>query len=67
MHPRTLQPRILALADRVGRLTISRHDPEAFFSERSELEAELRRLGENLTRDCEVHQALQLIKRRAAA
>jgi predicted Zn-dependent peptidase len=30
---------INALADRVNRLTVSRHDPEAFYAERSDISA----------------------------
>ncbi|WAJ26868.1 hypothetical protein [Antarcticirhabdus aurantiaca] len=38
-----LGDRIERLARRVERLSVSRHDPEAFFEERSEIVAELRR------------------------
>jgi len=36
------------LADRVGRLKPLNHDPEAFFVDRSEIEAELMRLARKL-------------------
>lgn len=36
---------LLALADRLRRLSPSRHDPERFHAEKSEIEGELRRLA----------------------
>lgn len=37
--------RLAHLAHRVRRLTVDRRDPERFFEDRSEIEAELRRLA----------------------
>lgn len=45
-----LAERIDDLARRVGRLSPSRHDPERFFVERSEIEDELRRAARRIDR-----------------
>ena len=47
-RPQTPADRISAIADRVNRLTVTRIDPEAFFAERSDISAELRRLARQM-------------------
>ena len=48
MTPAETARALFDLADRVGRLKPLNHDPEAFFVDRSEIEAELVRLGRKL-------------------
>ena len=48
MTPAETARALFDLADRVGRLKPLNHDPEAFFVDRSEIEAELVRLARKL-------------------
>ena len=48
MTPAETARALFGLADRVGRLKPLNHDPEAFFVDRSEIEAELVRLARKL-------------------
>ena len=48
MTPAETTRALFDLADRVGRLKPLNHDPEAFFVDRSEIEAELVRLARKL-------------------
>ena len=48
MTPAETSRALFDLADRVGRLKPLNHDPEAFFVNRSEIEAELVRLARKL-------------------
>ena len=48
MTPTETARALFDLADRVGRLKPLNHDPEAFFVDRSEIEAELVRLARKL-------------------
>jgi hypothetical protein len=48
MTPDEAARRLIALARRVGRLKPLNHDPERFFVDRGEVEADLMRLGEEL-------------------
>lgn len=55
--PSTDGEAIADLANRVGRLTIDRHDPERFHVDRSEIVADLRRLAARVHRARAVHSA----------
>ena len=48
MTPAEAAGRLFALAARVGRLKPLNHDPERFFVDRGEVEADLKRLAEDL-------------------
>jgi len=52
MTPDQAAGRLFALAARVGRLKPLNHDPEAFFVDRGEVEADLKRLAEDVNPGC---------------